>query len=252
MKQTKTAGSSIYSAAVGPSNDKFKQNRVPKVGDRTAFADGREFIFVSVSTAADLAVATGIVDAADSTVLENDCTAASAKATEVIVDLTGATVFGTAVASIAANHLADAFLHTMDATGEGYTYKIKSSTAPDSDLKVTLKLYDGLVAAVDTTTDIAFSAPRFANCGASGADARMPVGILCVAAAANTADEKLYCWAQYKGPCVVLGGLTVGDAVMCAASGAFTERTADVLTETIGTCIIADSEYSVIDLNLNP
>jgi hypothetical protein len=56
---------------------------------------------------------------------------------------------------IIANQFAGAYLCTTDDTGEGYVYRIKGNTASGNpaSLNYRLELYDGLIVAVDNTTD---------------------------------------------------------------------------------------------------
>lgn len=161
------------------------------LGTRQRFADGREFVYCS--TAADLVAGKLVQAAAPTAVTANKLTAAAIGATEVIVELAG----------VSANDYQGGFLHLTDDTGQGYSYEIKENTASDGSNKVTLTLAEGLVVAVDTTTDCVLTKCLYATLTLGDATSKI-VGTPVVATTAATDGATQYFWVQTKGPGVAM------------------------------------------------
>jgi hypothetical protein len=170
------------------------------LGTRLVLDDGRVFRYGYILSAVNRGVlvaqdvsATCVVDT------DNVMTAAAVNATTVDITL----------ASVTANQYQGGYLHTTDDTGEGYTYRIKSNDATGGDAgtgKVRFTLYDGLVAAVDTSTDFAITGNMYntliiANAATDG----LVAGVTPISFTAT-----YYGWIQTWGVCTVLddGGVT--------------------------------------------
>ena len=221
LSQYGVPNGSIYDAAVHSGSDAYKNGTMPRVGDKRVFEDGREFVFISsavdVLAGQVLATATALA-----TALTNSCTAAAIGATSVTITTTGSAFFGGSAGVIAANRLAGGYLCITDDAGEGYQYRIKSHTAGTASASVTFTLYDGLVVALTTASDVFFIGPRYELC-VLGTDLLPPVGIAMVAATGGTNTRTEYFWVQTKGiaPCYITTGtsIAIGKQISTDASG---------------------------------
>lgn len=170
----------------------------------------REYVYCS--TAVDIAAGSLIGHAAPSAVTANALTAASAGAVDITLTLAGTTL----------NQYADGFLMVTDDTGQANVYAIKSNSAAGSGNAVTIKLYDPLLAAIDTTSDCVVVPCPYSKVIVGIAGSRCLGGAVRAAAAA-TAGTTLYFWAQVRGPGLVLvdtaTSLGIGVPASPAASG---------------------------------
>ena len=147
-------GLSLISGATGGSPQGIYEESSTQeypIGQLREFEDGRCFRYSSfaAATAAGLLVSTD-VSATCVAKTNNIAAVAAIGATEVV--LTDAGVLGSATK----NQYAGAILHAAGDSGEGYQYKIKSSTAASSNA-VTFTLYDGLVIALSVSSDVAIT-----------------------------------------------------------------------------------------------
>lgn len=168
--------------------------------------------------------------------------------------------------SIEADQFAGAYLVITDDTGEGYTYRVRGNTGTGDPVTGTIlvELYEPLIVALGTNTDIAMSCSRHVNLvavgdfGATGSN--NAVGVTCAGTSATN-----YAWIQTKGIANVLTGDVVpvqGQAVQVASdvAGAIvgytsvssTAVTMNSYTNLVGYCVDPgdDTEQTTIMLNL--
>jgi len=214
-------GQGIYEASTSP---------LHQIGDRLPLWGGRVFYYASFSTyaAATGDCAAGDLLAADTsyndqTVLTqvedytNDGSNYNPGIGEKLIEVTGTGV---------KNRYVNGTFHTTDATGEGYTYLIKRNSttgvklnADDPDLISTLdtfiiELYDGLVVALDNTTEFAIMGNLFANLLPCSQDSdTCAVGVSMIA---MDVSDKEYGWVQTWGPATIVstGTVTKGDILV--------------------------------------
>lgn len=212
---------SPYDAAFYPTSAKYKEGRMPHVGQKVSFRDGREYVFCSTASvfAAGEIIATAT---ALNTVQDGKCTAAAIGATSVTIDTTAMQFFGGSAGVLAANRMSGGYIVVETDAGIGYTYKIKSHAATTSAASGVFTLYDGLVVALTTASDIFFIGPKYdvvIQCTASLA----PVGVAVVVTTDATSTNLAYFWAQTKGlGCVLIGtgtSIAIGLEISASASG---------------------------------
>lgn len=196
IKHDQVSGSHL-DASVNSTGQKYKWGRLPYVGQKLRYDDGREFVFCStaVDVLAGQLVSTATAQAAT---FDNLCTAAAIGSTTLTVNTTGVAFFGGSAGVIAANRLAGGYIVMNDDAGEGYTYRIKSHTAGTASASVTFTLYDPLVVAATVASDIFIVGPRYDQV-VLATTALPPVGVACVDALAATSTYVEYFWAQTKG-----------------------------------------------------
>ena len=164
-----------------------------RVGALRELGDGRRFryAYFASATAAGLLVSQ---DLSATAVVETDniCTAAAIGATKVTLTDSGT------LGSATADQYAGAYLHTTDDAGEGYTYRIVGNTAASSNA-VDFNLYDGLVVALTTATDVAITGGLWYNVhGATAGTDYLVSGVTTRVMQAN-----YYGWVQTKGICTI-------------------------------------------------
>ncbi len=195
------------------------------LGTRLVFPDGRVFRYAHFVADTNRALLVSQdVSATCQAEADNSLAAASAGATTITVTASGVT----------ANQYQGGYFITTDDTGEGYCYRIKSNTAT-SGSTYTLELYDGLVAAIDTTTDYSIVGNMWYKL--RGATAATDMLVSGVSVLTMDVSEAAYGWVQTWGVGVILadasGGaiargdiLTLSDGVTGAAQlqDAYTEQ----------------------------
>lgn len=193
------------------------------IGTKREFEDGRVFRYASfgAATAAGVLVsqdvsATAVVE------IENVATAAAVGATEVILTDSGT------LGSATANQYAGAYLHTVDDAGEGYTYRIKSNTAASSNA-VTFTLYDGLVVAVTTATDVAITGNLYNTVVAATA----ATDYVIAGVTARVMQSGYYGWVQTAGVATILadGTIAIGQNLTLSDGVAGAVQAKDAETE---------------------
>lgn len=158
---------------------------------------------------------------------------------------------------LAADELADGYIHINDDAGEGYLYRIKSHPAIAGAASGVLTLYDPIVVAITAASTATIYPNRYRKVIVHPSPPTAIVAGVTVCAVA--ADE--YCWLQVKGPCPVLadGTLVLGSQVMAAPASGVDGAVAPVNTsgtdadlQFVGVCraVNADTEYAVIELCL--
>ena len=193
------------------------------VGALRELADGRRFrycYFVS-ATAAGLLVSQ---DVSATAVVETDniVTAADAAATKVTITDSGT------LGSATADQYAGGYLHTTDDAGEGYTYRIRGNTAASSNA-VDFTLYDGLVIAVTTATDVASTGSLYGSVhGATAGTDYIISGVT-----NRVMQASYYGWVQTTGVCTILadGSIAIGDNLTLSDGVAGAVQLKDAETE---------------------
>jgi|TARA_R110002012_G_scaffold2888_6_gene13756 hypothetical protein len=168
------------------------------IGEKLELIDGRVFRYAYFSTATAQGLLTS-QDLSASAIVESDnkLTAAGAGATEVTYTDSGT------VGSATLNQYAGGYLHTTDDAGEGFQYRIKSSTAASSNA-VTFTLYDGLKVAVTTATDVAVTGGLWNNLIGASATDYVVCGVTPISFTVN-----YYGWVQTRGVATVLADGTI-------------------------------------------
>lgn len=184
--------------------------RIAELGRKVEFSDGRCFKYV---LSGGTLLAGGIVSQPAATaLLTNKLAVAAIGATSVVLTL----------AAITANQFRDGMLHLTDDTGAGYSYKIKSNTA--SDTTIDIELYEGLIVAIDATTDCMLT-PELDNGVLAGIAAAKPCGV-----ALQGASSGEYLWIQTKGVATVIvkttTNIVAGSALMAGANSGVLLHTA--------------------------
>jgi len=176
------------------------------LGEKLELIDGRVFRYGQFNAAVGAGlVVSQDVSAACAAESEGTMTAAAVGATEVIV--TDNTTLGAATA----DQFAGGYLHIIDDAGEGHQYRIKSNTAASTNA-VTFTLYDGLVVAVTTDTDVAITGGLYCKLvSARGDTDYIASGVTPIAFTSG-----YYGWVQTGGIATVLanGTITVGQTLM--------------------------------------
>jgi len=252
--QKEMVSGSVFDACVAATDEKFLQGRIPHVGQRVSFRDGREFVYCS--TEADFVAGEMVaVQTALAAEFADKLSAAVAGSLEVVLNIYNVQIFGGTVSTIALNRLAGGYLMLTDDAGEGYSYKIKGntvqSTTDATHIYTTITLYDPLKVAVTTATDCCLVGNPYKSV-VEGAVALKPIGAAVVPTTGTTAE--CYFWVQTKGPATCLGAATVGVEVASAASGAVAdaaEAGSGVYDRIVGTALATTANgYASVWLNL--
>jgi len=146
---------------------------------------------------------------------------------------------GTAFDNIVANQLRGCLLGVTDDTGEGYTYTILKNSAVSSDM-VRFELDEGIVTALDTTSDLAVCPNLCSQLQIATASSEvLPIGVTVTNV---DVSETPYAWVLTRGPVLALadGTIAAGDNLTLSdgVDGAFQLKDAE--TEAlIGTAIHA-------------
>ena len=193
------------------------------VGAMRELADGRRFryAYFGAATAAGLLVSQDV--SATAVVETNDIvTAADAAATKVTITDSGT------LGSATADQYAGGYLHTTDDAGEGYTYRIRGNTAASSNA-VDFTLYDGLVIAVTTATDVAITGSLYGSVhGATAGTDYIISGVT-----NRVMQASYYGWVQTTGVCTILadGTIAIGDNLTLSDGVAGAVQLKDAETE---------------------
>lgn len=260
-----------YPQVGGVDVDIFGIHTLPKfpVGYRLQRQDGNEFVYSHFGAATNrgLIVAQDISESGIATVQDN-LVIAPASAVAVAGNLPKPGAIGSnfvqiTLASIGANDYAGGYLITADATGEGYTYRIKGNTATDnpSTGDIRIELYEKLQVALDTTSDIQIVGSKYSNLEAAttGTD-NFAVGVACSTMAAGE-----YGWICVKGVVGLLvdGTIAIGEMITISDSeagqvqvaGGGSTAVVDLIDERIiGQCLVAagaSTEHSAFYVNIS-
>ena len=203
----------------------YAESSTPKhaIGEKVELADGRCFRYVYTAAAINPGLLVSQVVSATA-IVESDgkLTAASAGATEVTYTDSGT------VGSATANQYAGGYLHITDDAGEGHQYRIKSNTAASSNA-VTFTLYDGLVVAVTTDTDVGVTGSLYHNVvGATAGTDGVIAGVTTRGLTSN-----YYGWVQTAGVATILadGSIAIYDNLTLSDGVAGAVQLKDAETE---------------------
>lgn len=175
-----------------------------KLGTRMDLGDGRVFYYAKNSSAATaLAAGKLIASPVIATQKETNLTVAVAIGDKKV------TFVGASVGATTADQYAEGYLYTPTAgdTGPGQTYKIRGNTAFATAGTGTIYLYDGVVTAFDTTTDVIIVPCIFKDVIITPDDVIFALGVPLIPVTAS-----YYFWVQTWGPVAVLAGDSKGDA----------------------------------------
>ena len=193
------------------------------IGALRELPDGRRFryAYFEAATAAGLLVSQ---DVSATAVVETDNIATAAAIGAVTVTLTDSGTLGSATA----NQYAGAYLHTTDDAGEGYTYRIIGNTAASSDA-VDFSLYDPLVIAVTTATDVAITGGLWYKVRGATHD----TDYLISGVTNRVMQASYYGWVQTTGVCTILadGTPAIGDNLTLSDGVAGAVQLKDAETE---------------------
>ena len=220
------------------------------LGFRVALSDGRVFHYAENASST---LAPGKLIGSPLTFAERENTitvAAPQFATQVTYTASG---------TITANQYQDGFLCVADGAGEGMQYKIKSHPAIASAATGIITLYDGIITALDTTSDVMLIPSLYKDVFLNPNVVLKTLGVPPIPV---TADY--FFWVQTWGQAMVLCGDSHGDAaterwcVPAGATGEFLSTAGGVPgTETIGyqmgdSSDVADTDYFPIYLTIAP
>lgn len=227
-----------------------------KLGDVLRLDDGRVFR-LALNGAVALAAGKLITSPLNFTEREDTITVAAA---------IGATsVTYTAVGTITADAYAGGLLRVVDGTGEGLQYKISGNDAITAAATGSIYLYDPIVTALDTTSDVIITKSKYSDTILAPADAiAKPLGVPVIPVTAA-----YYFWVQTWGDAICLfhgdAAASLGNAVTeraCylsdATAGAFESPAGGIAGQVIIGEHLADSadavdtEYHAINLRLDP
>jgi hypothetical protein len=222
MNEMTSGNGSLYEL-YNASSQNYLYGRMPQVGDKRVFADGREFVFVS--TAVDVAVGQLVAAAQASAELANKLTAATAGAEKITVE----------VASVTANQYAGGYITITDGTNAESTYPIRSNTASDGNDEVVLTLAAPLAAAITATDDCILVPSLYSNVRVSIVES-VPVGVAVIASTAGANFETQWMWVQTRG----IGGIKITTAANITEGVALKQiASGSVGVQTAGTPIVA-------------
>jgi hypothetical protein len=240
-------------AVVLDTSSKYKEGRVPQIGFKVEFDDGRIYRMCSTR---EVFVASEVVGQAVAASAEfaGKLTAASAGDTELILDITGIAVLGQSSAVMAVNKMQGGHIMITDDAGEGYSYRIKSNTIQDANAKVTFTLYDAVKVAVTTDSDCCLVGNKFAEVVEAATTAETPIGGAMVPTTGASSTVLAYFWAQTKGPGIALGAGTLAAPLKLSTGGAVAdsaEAGSGVYDEICGQALATTANGSVpIDWSL--
>ena len=237
-------------ASVGQGIYEESSTAKARIGSRLALGDGRVFYYALNGSSA---LAAGKLIGSPIVATEKETNMAQAEA------IGSKQVDMVAVNTVTADQYAEGYLTVVNDTGEGQTYKIKGNTAAASAATTTVYLYDGLVTALDTTSDVIIAPNIFRSVTLNGDVIRFTVGVPLIPVTAS-----YYFWCQTWGPVGVLCGDSLGNAATerwchpASSTGEFVSTAGGVAgTQIIGYQIydstdVVDTEYHLIYLTCLP
>ena len=213
------------------------------VGAERRLEDGRAFRYAYFAAAANpgLLVSTDI-SATSVVEIDGNCTAASAGATEVTI--TDSTTLGSATA----DQYAGGYLHITDDAGEGHQYRIRGNTAASSNA-VDFTLYDGIIVALTSASDVAITGYPYNNVrGATAGTDYIMSGVTVMSVTAN-----YYAWVQTRGVATVLsdGAVAIGANLTLSDGVAGAVQLKDAETEPlVGFALFASDDTGHVGVKL--
>lgn len=222
-----------------------------KIGARMDLGDGRVFYYALNGSAT---LAAGKLAGSPAVATEKETNMAQAEA------IGSKQVDMVAVGDITADQYSEGYMTVVNDTGEGQTYKIRGNEAASAAATCTVYLYDALVVALDTTSDVIITPNllRGLTINPAGESIRFTAGVPLIAVTAS-----YYFWLQTWGPCGVLCGDSLGNAATerwCVAtgSGEFLSTAGGIPgQQQIGVHVydstdVVDAEYHLIYLTIMP
>lgn len=175
----------------------FAQSATQKeeLGALRILRDGRKFRYAKAGSSALAPGKLSVAAAVGADVMNEACTA---------VHAIGDVIFSETItsATYAENYFAGGYLQINDGTGEGYQYKIVSSSAVAAGTSITLTLDEPIRVATAGTSATEFSIIHSPwQAVVESATLGMPVGI-----ATGIVTAAYYCWLQTGGPAIALSG----------------------------------------------
>ena len=241
--------STTFSLASSPQKlyDQSATQMAP-LGSKLILSDGREFVYAK--NGAVTGVAGNLYQAPATTANHLNCSVTAAaigdKSISVVLGATAATE----------NQYAEGYLHVVDGTGEGVSYKIKGHAAVASAGTGVFTLYDPVIEAlVASGTSEVSLVPNKHN---GVVIHPSPPTAALVGVAVRDFTAAYFGWYQKKGLCAGLtdGTLIAGEQVIASINtdGAFgpVTTTFDEPYCPVGRCYVvrATGEYASIDLNI--
>lgn len=218
-----------------------------RVGTIRTLDDGRKFAYAKNGAVA--LVAGKLCQSAAPVANHLNIAVAAAAAVD---DSTITVTLGATAASV--NDYQNGFLHTNDAAGEGFIYKVKSHPAANASASLVLTLYDKVRFALTTASEATLTKhPEKDVILCPTTLTSQPIGVPVVDVAIDN-----FFWIQGAGPCAVLtdGVVVVGETVV--ASNGVAGAVEDFVPGTSLSAIVgsvlrvnADTEYSLINLAIH-
>lgn len=190
----------INSPSDGVTQGLYEESSVQQgnLGAIRRLGDGRTYRYSYFSAAVNRGVLCS-PDISAGGVVEVDGKLTAASIGDVTITATDASTLGSATA----DQYAGAYLHTTDDAGEGFTYRIKGNTAASSNA-VDFSLYDPLVVAVTTATDIAITPFPYNNVKIAS-----PTDCILCGVSVRTMQASYYGWVQTSGVATVLSDAAI-------------------------------------------
>lgn len=208
--------------AIAPNQSIYEESTTQEVqlGTRTRVGE-RQFVYC---------VAGANLSAGD--VVATPAATYSAKQTAGAAAVVGTTSVAVYIAnSVSANLLAEGMLVTQDLTGQGYAYKIKSHAAIGDTSAGTVKIYDGLAAALGSASVLSLIPSPYKNV-TNVINGTTP----CIGVAPIAVTSGNYFWAQVNGPTAIKVNTTVayGSILVPATTGGVSIAAASANAFSIG------------------
>lgn len=204
--------------------------QLASLGTKIVTNDGRTFRYTKAGA---VALVPGKLYDAPTTVANHQnraVTAAAAIGATTITFTLGAT-------AATANQYANGVLVVNDATGQGYTYGIKSHPAANSAASLTVTLSDPLLVALDTTSEVSLLLNQYSGVVLHAAtEVSAPVGV-----AVYPITATYFGWIQTRGLVSCLSDATPATVGAAVAASATTDG-----ASTLGTGALADIGYAPI------
>ena len=230
----------------------YTESSTPKfaIGEKLELADGRVFRYASFAAATGAGILVS-QDISATAVVETDGVVHTAVGD--YSPAAGSSQFQAELASVTLNQYQGGYLHTTDDAGEGYNYRIKSNSATSATVTdhVDFVLYDPIVVAMTTATDIAITGNLYNQVRpALGTADYIVSGVTPIAF-----TSAYYGWIQTRGVAVILThdtAIGIGVPVMCGDAQAGAVEVADNTHPLVGFCLHAadDTGYMGIALQL--
>lgn len=209
------------------------------IGTKRTLGD-REYRLVTV----DVSSVAGVAGAA-----YGKTTSTALVATDIPVTVVGQTSIVIDTPSATKNGFAGDLFCTTDATGQGFSYKIKSNTATDSDGNCVINLLDPIASATSTDTVGIILGSVYKNV-VIGGDVGEIAGVL--QATIGVTAGGCYAWVQTKGMCTCISDDTTapGMSLTAEASGFMSPHVAGDAIHGIGASVGSATVLTVVDLDI--